>query len=264
MSGNLFLFDIDFGGVARAINLVDPTSAQDAATKAYVDSAIEGVNWKDSCRVASVANVTVASPGASIDGITLVSGDRVMLKNQSAAAENGIYVWNGAAVPMTRSADMNTAAEVEQAITTIEEGSVNTGTSWRQTAVNVTLGTTPLAWTTFGTVAPPASETTAGIAEIATQAETDAGTDDQRFVTPLKLANYSGRAKRYAASIGDGTSTQIDVTHNLGTQDAVVQVRRLSDNAHVNARIIALSPTVTRVVFLVPPATNSIRFVALA
>lgn len=262
--GNIQLFDLDFGGVARAIGLLDPTSAQDAATKAYVDAHLEGLAWKDSCRVASTVNVTVSAPGATIDGITMVSGDRVLLKNQTTASENGIYIWNGAAVAMTRALDMNSAPEVEGAVTTIEEGTANAGTTWRQSAVNVTLGTTSLAWASFGTVAPAASETTAGIAEIATQAETDAGTDDLRFVTPLKLATYSGRAKRYAASIGDGTSTQIDVTHNLGTKDIVAMLRRNSDDVAVTAKVTALSTTVARINFASPPASNAIRFVAVA
>lgn len=264
MASQEFFVDLDLGGVAKVINAQDPTSAQDLATKAYVDANIEGLAWKDGCRVASTANVTIASPGASIDGISLTSGDRVLLKNQTTASENGIYIWNGAAVPMTRAADMSTAAEVESAITTVEEGTANAGTTWRQTAVNVTLGTTSLAWTSFGTVAPAASETTAGVIEIATQAETDAGTDDARAITPLKLANYAGRAKRFAASFGDGSATQFDIVHNLGTTDVVVSVRRNSDGRHVTAQVTSLNSTTVRINFNVAPALNAFRAVVVA
>lgn len=217
--------NLDLGGVARIVNMLDGVGAQDAATVAQLNAAVEGLSWKDSVRVSTAANISLASPGATIDGITMAVGDRVLVRAQTAAAENGIYIWNGAAVAMTRSADANTAPELEQATVTVEEGT-SAGSTFRQTAVNFVLGTDAVSWTTFGTAAPAASETAAGIAEIATQAETDAGTDDARIVTPLKLATWAGRVRKFAANIGDGAATQFDVTHNFGTNDVTVEVFR--------------------------------------
>lgn len=215
--------DLDLNNVAKVTNSPNPTAAQDVATKAYVDSAVEGLAWKDSVRVASTANINLAAPGATIDGITMVANDRFLAKDQTTASQNGIYIWNGAATPATRALDMNSAAEVEQAVTTVEEGT-SAGASFRQTAVNVTLDTTSLAFTNFGTSSPAASETTAGILELATQAETDAGTDDLRAVTPLKLATYSGRLRKYTTTFGDGTATSYTITHNLNTKVVHVTV----------------------------------------
>lgn len=223
-----FLIDIDAGGVARVVNLLDPASPQDAATKAYVDALVQGINWKANARVASTANVNTASPGATIDSVSLSASDRVLLKNQSAGAENGIWVWNGAAVAMSRALDANVASELVNAVVTISEGTANADTVWRQDVINITLGTTALSWVAFGTSAPAASESTAGIAEIATQGETDTGTDDARFVTPLKLTTWSKAPKRNQGNVGDGSATQFTLTHNLGTRDVLVQLYRNS------------------------------------
>ncbi len=119
------LSDLDFGGVARVRNLPSPVNADEPARLADLNSAVEGLAWKDSSRVASQTNLNLSSPGASIDGVTMTVGDRVLVKAQTLGAENGIYIWNGAAIAMTRALDANTAAELEQAITTVEEGTVD-------------------------------------------------------------------------------------------------------------------------------------------
>lgn len=223
------LIDFDFNNLSKVTNLPNPSNAQDAATKAYVDSAIEGLAWKDSVRVASTANISLASPGSTIDGITMVSGDRFLAKNQTTASENGIYIWNGAATPATRSPDCSTSAELEQAVTTVEEGT-SAASSYRQTSINFTLDSGSIAWAAFGASVGAASESSAGVLELATQAETDTGTDDARAITPLKLATWSNRKLKTSGTIGDGSATAFTITHNFNTRNVIVSVFKNSGN----------------------------------
>ena len=257
------LSDFDFNNAARIVNLPDPTLAQHPATKAYVDSAVEGLAWKDSVRVASTANLTITGPGATIDGVTMSANDRVLLKDQTTASQNGLYIWNGAAVSMTRAADANTFAELEQAVVTVEEGT-SAGASFRQTAVNGTIDSTSVAWTSFGTSAAAATETTAGVLEIATQSETDTGTDDLRAITALKLNNWSGRKRKATATFGDGSATSFNIDHNFNTRDVQVEVYRNSGN-YDSVLCDVTRPSVNRVTltFAAAPAASAFNVVVL-
>lgn len=254
------LSDLDFSGSSRLLNLPNAVSAQEPATLAQLNSAVEGLAWKDSVRVASVANINLASPGATIDGVTMTSGDRFLAKDQTTASQNGIYIWNGAATPATRALDASTAAELEQAITTVEEGT-SAGATYRQTAVNFTLDTTNVVWTTFGTSAGAASEANAGIAEIATQAEVDSGTDDLRIVTPLKLATWSGRMRKTSGTIGDGSATAYTITHNFNSRNVMVSVFKNSGN-YDEVLVDITRPTVNSVTitFAAAPAAGAYAY----
>ena len=255
---------LDFGNARKIINLPDGVNPQDAATVAQLNAAVEGLAWKDSARVATQANLNLAAPGATIDGITMASGDRVLVRAQTTAAENGLYIWNGAATPATRALDASTAAELEQATVTVEEGT-SAGVTYRQTAVNFTLGSGAVSWSVFGSAAGAASETSAGIAELATQAETDAGTDDARIVTPLKLATSPWAKRQFAANIGDGSATSYTVTHNLNTRDVTVELYRNSGNFDsVLAEVQRGTVNAVTVVFDTAPAANAYRVIVRA
>lgn len=254
--------DFDFQSVSKATNLPTPTASGDAAPKSYVDSLVEGLAWKDSCRVSTQSTINLASPGATIDGITMVSQDRVLVRSQTTASENGIYVWNGASTAMTRSLDANTFPELEQAVTTIEEGT-SASSTYRQDQVNGTLGSSNINWVSFGTSAPAASETTSGIAELATQAEVNTGTDDLRIVTPLKLASWSGRIKKFAVSIGDGTATSYTVTHNLASLDVGVTIFNNSTGDEVITDVTHATTNTLTIVFASAPASNAYRVVVV-
>lgn len=257
-----FFTDIDLQSVSKVVNLPSPSASGDAASKAYVDSLVEGLAWKDSCRVATQSNLDLASPGSSIDGISMVAGDRVLVRAQTTASQNGIYVWNGASTALTRALDANTFAELEQAVTSIEEGT-SASTTYRQDQINGTVDSSNVNWVSFGTAAPAASETTAGIAEIATQAEMDAGTDDARIVTPAKLANWSGRLRKVSTSIGDGSATSYTVTHNLNTRDVAVQIYNASTYDEITTDVTRTTVNAVTVVFATAPASNAYRVVVV-
>ena len=131
----------------KITGLADPTAAQDAATKNYVDSVAQGLDVKLSVRAATTANITLSGT-QTIDGVAVIAGDRVLVKNQTTTNQNGIYIV--AAGAWTRSTDTDTWAELVSAFTFVEEGTVNGDTGWVST-VNAggTIGTTAVTFSQF-------------------------------------------------------------------------------------------------------------------
>jgi hypothetical protein len=130
-------------------NVLDPVSAQDAATKNYVDNVAQGLDVKASCIAASTVNIASLSGLLTIDGITLSAGDRVLVKNQTAQELNGIYVADSGA--WTRATDANTWDKLRSAFTFIEQGTAQADSSWVCTIdAGGTLGVTPVTWAQFG------------------------------------------------------------------------------------------------------------------
>jgi hypothetical protein len=123
-------------------------SAQDAATKAYVDATKQGLDVKDSVRAATTANITLSGT-QTIDGVAVIAGDRVLVKDQSTGSQNGIYVV--AAGAWARSIDANTSAKVTAGMFAfVEEGSTNgDGGFVLTTNAAIVLDTTAIAFTQF-------------------------------------------------------------------------------------------------------------------
>lgn len=136
----------------KVTNVGSPTANGDAANKQYVDAIASGLVWKETARVAASSNVSLSSPG-QIDGVTLQSGDRVLLFGQTNGADNGIYVYNGSA--LVRAQDADTSAEVKPgtAISVAEGTALADRTYVLITNAPITLGTTVLTFTLMNAAA---------------------------------------------------------------------------------------------------------------
>lgn len=250
---------LDLNG-QRIQNLGDPTATQDAATKNYVDGAIRGLDWKQEVVAASTGNLTLATPGASIDGVTLTSGDRVLLKDQTAPAENGIYVWTGAAAALTRALDADSAVELSGSTVTVQRGTANADRVYRVTTDDpITLGTTAIALVQVGAASQSYTGGN-GLTLSGSTFDVGAGTGISVAADTVGV-DTAVVVRKFAANVGTGAATSIAVNHNLGTRDVTVAVfdnttfeEVLPDVVHTDANNVTLG-------FATAPASNAYRAV---
>jgi len=247
----------------KITGLADPTAAQDAATKAYVDAASAGIDAKASCRVATTANITLSGT-QTIDGVSVIAGNRVLVKNQTTASENGIYVC--AAGAWSRATDCDTSGEyTTAAFTFIEEGSTNAATQWKVTTTGtITVGTTSVTWSQWGAGASYTNGNGIALAGNVFSIQLDSSSGLVVSGSGLKV-DTAVVVRKYSTSIGNGSLTSIAVTHNLGTQDVMVQVYRVAspydqvevDSERTDANTVTLK-------FAVAPSSNQYRVVCQA
>jgi hypothetical protein len=186
---------------SKRFRAADPSDAQDVATKNYVDTVSQGLDVKQSVRAATTANITL-SGSQTIDGVSLSAGDRVLVKNQTAGENNGIYVV--ASGSWTRAADADTSGKVTPGMFAfIEEGTANADSGWVLTVDgSVTLGTTPLTFVQFS----GAGQVTAGDGLTKTGNTINAvGTADRISVSSDAIdiaATYAGQSS--ITTVGSG------------------------------------------------------------
>ena len=212
------------GGASRILQLPNAVLADEPITLGQAQALIEANAFKDDVRAGTTANINLAAPGAAIDGVTMVLNDRFLAKDQSTQSQNGLYIWNGAASAATRSADASTFDELEGAEVRVTEGTLNAQTKWVQTQINGVIGTNNVVWASLASSSPPASETTAGLIEIATQGETDTGTDALRALTPATAKNASWTVKKITQTFGDGSANTFVITHSLNNARPICAV----------------------------------------
>lgn len=152
-SSSFFKFTTDGSTLSQVRVATTPSNANDAASKSYVDATKQGLDVKDSVRVATTAAGTLASGfenGDAIDGVTLATGDRILIKDQADASENGVYVVAASGAP-TRATDFDADSEVTGgAFFFVEEGTVNADSGFVvSTDGDITVGSSNIAFTQF-------------------------------------------------------------------------------------------------------------------
>lgn len=206
-------------------SLADGVASTDAATVGQLTALKSGMDWKDSVRAATTVAGTLASSfenGDSVDGVTLATGDRILIKNQSTGSENGVYTVNASGAP-TRATDADSSTEVTSGmVVPVEEGTTNADSIWILTTnAPITLGTTSLTYS--------------------------------------RIPIGGGTVTKFTATGPGSAGTTWAVTHSLGTSDITFKLRDASTNADLIADAVNTDNDTLTFTFGAPQSINSLK-----
>ena len=229
-NGNLTLSPNGNGTVTVPSGYKDRTGfgATSLVSKEYVDAVKVGLDFKDSVRVATTANISLSSAPAAIDGVTLSSDDRVLVKDQSTGSQNGLYVFNGSGSAMTRATDADANAEVTSGMFTfVTEGSTNADSGFVLTTDgSITVGTTALAFAQFS----GAGQITAGAAMTKTGNTLDVAVDGQSLEVSSDALRIKGITQTATGDLIFGNTNGANTGYQrltIGTYDSTNSVGQM-------------------------------------
>jgi len=251
----------------KITGLAAPAALTDAANKQYVDDTVAGLSWKDEVRVATTANIASLAGGApsTVDGVTLVAGDRVLVKDQTTQAQNGIYTvttaGTGANGTWARAADADTGAELKGATVFVSEGTANSGQRFVcSTTGAITVGVTAVTFAVFGGGSSYTNGNGLNLSGNAFSVKPAASGGVSVDASGVAV-DPTVVVRKYAQTFGDSAAASYVITHGLGTKDVTVSVREVSTDALVECDITANSTTQVTLGFAAAVATNSLRVV---
>jgi len=248
----------------KITGLGDPTGDQDAATKIYVDGVAQGLDFKSSVAVCASTNGVLATAyanGQVVDGVTLVTGMRILLAGQTTASERGIFTVKASGAP-DRAADGDASGDISPgAIVFVEPGGTSWGsTQWVCSATNATPwlpGASTSTWTQFS----GASATAAGAGLTASGQVWAVGAGTGISVGADSVGVDTTVVARKYTTATHASATSVAVTHGLGNQWVNAQAFLVSDNTLVECDVTLTDANTVTFGFAVAPALNTIRFV---
>jgi len=252
------------------------SSGNQIATISDIHNIASGLYVLGSVKAASDDNIDLTSPITTvIGGVELNNTDRVLVKAQTDATQNGIYVFDGGTNMLVLSTNPEDTALKEGSYTLVEEGT-HAAQGWIITSYTASAST----WTQFSAageytqgngisisdgVISAVVQGTQGMALTSSGIAVNNGTglEFNGSTGALQVIDYTSLTKKYATSIGDGTSTSFDITHNLDTEDVVVTIYDATTKEEVFADVTHANNSKVTVVFAVAPSSNAFRVVVV-
>lgn len=252
---------VDNGG-QRLINVANPTQATDAVNLQTLQDQINARSPKDDVVVRVNTNVNLASPGATLDGITMSAGMRFIASGQTTGSQNGIYVWNGAAVAATRAPDADTIQKLSGAVVAVQRGTDEDKLFLVTNDDTDTLGTTTINFVQTGTGTTYTADANGGLqltgTVFALKPDTSGNGSGLLITASGVKVDETAFGRGFAANCVATTNPQT-VTHNLNTLDVIVEVVEVATGATVQADVTRTGVNAVSVNFGGAPTAGQYR-----